>query len=262
MLETTRFQIRRRFTGTVGLTVGIALLVGLYLALWPSMEGLELDELFEDLPPFFQDMFGIIELGTIEGFLAAELYMFIWSLLLGLYFGYAAAGTIAGDLERNRLDVTLSMPVTRTRLLLEEFLALVFTVVFINLVLVLVIVAGVVALDEWIDLTYLGIVHLYSIPYFFACIGIGLVLSVLFDRADLAQRLALGIIFALWIVESLSRTVDQEWLGTIAPSRYYDPSEILVLETVEWLDFAVLVGMTAVLLVAAILIFRRKDLSA
>ena len=262
MLEITRFQTRRRLKGMIALAIGISLLVLMYIALWPSMEGLGLDELFDDLPPFFQDMFGIIELGTIEGFLAAELYMFIWSLLLGLYFGYAGAGIIAGDFERNRLDISLSLPVTRTRHLLEEFLAMFVVIVFINVSIGLVVLGGIVALGEWIDLTYLSLVHLLSIPYFTACLGIGLVLSVTFNRADNAQRLALGIIFALWIIESVSRTVDQEWLGILSPSRYYNPSEILVLETVELVDVVILLLMCAVLLTASVLIFKRKDLAA
>lgn len=262
MLEIVRFQVRRRRNGMIALAIGIALLVLMYIALWPSMEGLELDELFEDLPPFFQDMFGIIELGTIEGFLAAELYMFIWSLLLGLYFGYAGAGIIAGDFERNRLDISLSLPVTRTRHLLEEFLAMFVVIVFINIVIGVVVFGGIVALGEWVDLTYLSLVHLLSIPYFTACLGIGLVLSVTFNRADIAQRLALGIVFALWIIESVSRTVDQEWLGTLSPSRYYNPSEILVLQHAEWMDALVLIVMSVVLLTAAVVIFKRKDLAA
>ena len=83
-----------------------------------------------------------------------------------------------------------------------------------------------------------------------------------FKRADIAQRLALGIVFALWIIESVSRTVDQEWLGTLSPSRYYNPSEILVLQHAEWMDALVLIVMSVVLLTAAVVIFKRKDLAA
>lgn len=262
MLEITRFQTRRRVRGIAGLSIAILLLSAFYIAVWPSFDAVDLEALFEQMPPFFRDMFGIIALNTIEGFLAAELYQFVWSLLLPLYFAYLAAGIVAGDFERDRLDITLSLPVTRTRLLLEEFLALVVPVVVINVVIALGILIGVIAIGETIDLTFLTLVHLLSIPYFLVVVALGLVLSVWFNRADIAQRLAIGIVFALWLVESVSRTVDREWLGGLAPSRYYDPSDILVDEAVSVVDLGVLLGMIAVLLVVAIVLFRRKDLAA
>lgn len=262
MLEIARFETRRRFRGMIGLAVAIGALVLFYIAMWPALEEMDLEEFFETFPDIFLDMFGIIDLGTIEGFLAAELYQFIWTLLLGLYFGYAAAGVIAGPFERNALDISLSLPVTRARLVLEEFIGLLVPVVVINLLVGLMIIGGVVAVGEWIDLRYLALAHLASIPYFTACIGIGLVLSVSLDRADIAQRLAIGIVFALWAIDSISLTVDRDWLGSLSPSRYYQPSEILVLETIEWTDLTVLVLMTAALVTAAVLIFKRRDLAA
>lgn len=262
MLEITRFQTRRRLKGTIALSIAIGLLVLFYVAMWPPLADMDLDQLFEGFPEVFLDMFGIVELGTIEGFLAAELYQFIWTLLLGIYFAYAAASAIAGPFDRNVLDISLSLPVTRTRYLLEEFLALLVPVLVLNAVIGAAVMAGVVAVGEWIDPTFLALVHLFSIPYFVVCIGVGLVLSVWFDRADIAQRLAIGVIFVLWIVESVSRTVDREWIGTLSPSRYYAPSEILVLETVEALDAIVLLAMGTVLVAVAVVIFKRKDLAA
>lgn len=261
MLEIARFEARRRLRGTLALSVAIALVALLYVALWPSMEDLDLDEVFQEMPPFFQDMFGIVELGTIEGFLASELYQFIWMILLGLYFAYAGASVVAGDVERERLDLRLSLPVTRSRLLLEEFLALLVPVAVLNVIVGVVVGLGSFAVGESIDPASLALAHLFSVPYLTVCIGIGLVLSVVFSRADVAQRLALGVVFVLWIVESVSRTVDEEWLGTASPSRYYDPTGILVLETVDWVGVAVLVAMTALLVGAAVVIFRRRDLT-
>ncbi len=262
MLEIVRFQTKRRIRGMLGLTVAIGILVLFYIAMWPSMADMDLDQLFEGFPDLFLDMFGIIELGTIEGFLAAELYQFIWTVLLGLYFGYAAAGVIAGEFERNALDISLSLPVTRTRHLLEEFVASVVPIVVLNILVGALIVVALVLMGEWIELTDLVLVHALSIPYFMVCVGIGFVLSVLANRADMAQRLAIGIIFALWAIDSVSQTVDQAWLGLLSPSRYYQPSEILVLSTVEWLDGIILLAMTAVLLLVAVVIFKRKDLAA
>lgn len=262
MLEIARFQARRRLRGTLGLSAAIGALVLFYVAMWPAMADMDLEEMFAQFPDIFMEMFGIIGLDTIEGFLAAELYQFIWTVLLGLYFGYAAAGAIAGPFERKGLDVTLSLPVTRARVVLEEFVALVVPVIVLNVVVGLLVFASVVALDEWIDPFYLAMAHAASIPYLTACLGIGLVLSVSLDRADLAQRLAIGVVFALWAIDSVSRTVDRDWLGWLSPSRYYQPSEILVLETIDAVDILVLLVMTIALVAVSVVIFRRRDLAA
>ncbi len=261
MFEVASYHVRRRLRGTLALAVGISLVTLLYVGLWPSMEDLDLDQWIEEFPPFFQDMFGIIELNSIEGFLATELYTFIWTVLLGLYFGYLAAGTIAGDLERNRLDLTLSMPLRRRQLVGEQFLSLLVPVVLINAVVGTVVFLGAMAVGESIALDALLFAHAFSIPYFTVCLGIGLVLSALFSRADLAQRGTIGAIFVLWIVDSISETVNESWLGTISPSRYYSPSEILVEGATPIGEAAVLVGMTAVLLLVTVIVFDRRDIA-
>ncbi|MFW6152782.1 MAG: ABC transporter permease subunit [Halobacteriota archaeon] len=263
VLEIARYEGRRRVRGTAVFAIGIAALVGLIFMIWPEMADLNLDELLEAYPPVLRELLGVETFSTIEGFLATEIYNFVWVLLLGLYFAYSAAGTIAGDVETERMDLLLAMPLTRARVLLEKVASLAVPMVGLNVAIAIVVFVGAVAVGETIDPVDLAMVHALSVPYFATCAAIGIVLSVSFDRADVANRAALGIVFALWLVESivaLSETFD--WIGQLSPVRYYDPSAILVHGEYDLLGAATLVVATAMLLVVAIWLFRRGDVGA
>jgi len=261
VLELARYEARRRLKGALYLTVGLTLLAGMYIATFPSMaEDMNLDQFLEQMPEVFLELFNIATMNTIEGFLAAELYSIGWVLLLGLYMAYSAATIIAGDIDRERMDILLSLPVSRARVLGEKFLALLVPIVVVNAVLPVVIYAGTVAIGYPIDSVDLAVVHLLAIPYLLACGGIGLVLSVLTSRSTIAQRGALVAIFGLFLFESLTIIADYEQLGAIAPMRYFDATAVLVDGSYDWAGGAVLLGGTALLVGASMLYFRYRDI--
>ena len=261
MLEIARYEARRRLKGTLYLTVALTLLAGMYIATFPSMaDEMDLDQFLDQMPEVFLELFNIATMNTIEGFLAAELYSIGWVLLLGLYMAYSAATIIAGDIDRERMDILLSLPVSRARVLGEKFIALLVPIVVVNVVLPVVIYTGTIAIGYPIDPINLTVVHLLAIPYLLACGGIGLVLSVLTSRSTIAQRGALVATFGLFLFESLTIIADYERLGAIAPMRYFDATAVLVEGSYDWTGSAVLLGGTVLLVGTSVLYFRRRDI--
>lgn len=261
MFEIARYEGRNRLKGSVYLSIGMALLAAMVVWVYPSFSGaFGGDELLEAYPEEMLRVFRIETMTSLEGFLAFELYTFGWIVLLGLYVAYVAAGTIADDVDRGRMDTLLAMPISRARLVAEKFLAVGVPIVVVNLLTPIVLLVGSRLIDEPLAVADVVAVHLLSIPYLFACAGIGLVCSVVFDRVGVAQRAALGATFALFLVESLLVETDYTELGAVAPMRYYDPNEILLDGTFDPVGVAVLVGMTVALLVASQLLFRRADI--
>jgi ABC-2 type transport system permease protein len=262
MLEFARYYGRRRVKGSVAMTGGFAVLVSLYVWMFPSVsEGIDLDAYTETLPPALREAFGLQALGTIEGFLAAELYAFGWVLLLGIYFAYAAASLVADDVDRGRMDLLLSLPVTRSRVLLEKFASVLVPLVVVNVVTPVVVFLAVLGIDESISIADLAMVHVLSVPYLLVAASVGLLASVAFDRPSVAQRVAGGGFFGLFLVDSVTAETDVAWLGALSPSRYYDPTAILV--SSEWdLAGAVFLLVTAAVLVGASrAYFRQKDIA-
>ena len=260
MFEIARYESERRLPAAAAIAVGLSLFAALFLALAPSvLSTVDLDAYAEALPPAMRAAFGVEALGTLEGFLATELYQFGWVLLLGLYFAYAAGGTVAGDVERGRMDLLLSTPVSRARVVGEKFLSLLVPVVLINAVVAAVVYVGASAVADPLALSDVIAVHALSVPYLLCCVGVGLLLSVAVDRESLAQRGALGAVFGLFMLDTVTVNTDYAWLGALSPTRYYDPTAILVDGTHDLTGAAVLLVAAAALAAASALWFRRRD---
>ncbi len=261
MFELFRYDGRNRIKGSIYLTIGMALLAGIIIWVYPSFsDAFGEDDLLEAYPDQLLQLFDIQTMASLEGFLAFEFYVFGWIILLGLYFAYSAASIIADDVDRGRIDSLLAMPVSRTRLLAERFAALIVPIGMVNLLIPPVVLIGAQLIDEPLSVPDIFAVHLLSIPYLFACAGIGILFSVIFDRVSIAQRVALGVTFALFLIESLVTDTDYELIGAIAPMRYYDPNEILLESTYDPFGPVILVVMTVGLVVVSQFWFARKDL--
>ena len=263
MFETFWYETRRRLRGTAVFAIVLSLYAVFAVGIFPSIEsaGVDFERLMELYPEALREAFGIEAIGTIEGFLAGELYNFVWVLLLGVYFAYRAGGMVAADMERGRLDLLLSLPVSRTRLLFEKYASLAVPILTVNVVAGVTVYAGTHVIGYPVDPLPILVVHLLSIPYLLTCAAIGLVLSVLVDRADIAQRAALGGMFVLYLIESLASSTRQlEGLQYVSPTYYYSPTEILVRNEYALADAGVLIVAIGILLLCSRFIFARRNL--
>lgn len=261
MLEITRYEVSRRIKGSLVLSGLLAAYGGLLLAFFPSIQssGAALEEYAQNMPPALREMFGVQAITSIGGFLATEVYQFVWVLLLGIYLAYRASSLIAADVESRRLDLLLAAPVTRSKVIYERFAALVPTLLLVNVVVAPVVYVGTVVLGEPIPAPDLAAVHLLSVPYLLACGAFGLVLSVLSNTESRANRVAIGAVFGLFVLDSLAASTDYGWVGALSPTRYFDPTAILTRSQYDLQGAVVLLAMALVLLVVAGELFRRED---
>ena len=232
----------------------------MYFSVFQDM-GRQAQELEEAFPEGLMDFFGVESITTIEGFIAAEIYSFFWVLLVGIYFSYIGAGMIAGDIETRQLDLTLSTPVSRESVVVQKLAALWVPLTVLNSGVFMIVSVGAELIGESFNLISLSMVHILSIPYFLVCAGIGLVLSVVIDRTRTAQGAALGLIFMLWLLESVSNLdPDYEWIGYFSPNRYYNETAILVREEYAVFDAAILLLAFVLLLLVSVGIFTKRDI--
>ncbi|ELY44583.1 ABC transporter permease subunit [Natronorubrum sulfidifaciens] len=261
MFEFLRYDGRKRIKGSLYLSVGLAVLAGMIIWIYPSFrDTFDEDELLAAYPQEIIQLFDVQTMTSLEGFLAFELYVFGWVILLGLYFAYSAAGVIADEIDRGRMDSLLAMPVSRRRLLTEKFAALGVPIVIVNLLLPPVVLGGGWLIGESMSVMDVFAVHLLSIPYLFACAGIGLICSVAFDRSAIAQRVALGVTFALFLMQSVLQGTDYEAIGALTPMEYFNPNEILLEGTYDLGNAVILLAMTVLFVVISQFWFVRKDI--
>lgn len=261
MFETFTYETDRNLRGTAIFVVLVSLYTAFIVALFPSFKNVDIEQIIEAYPEVVRQAFGIQAIATVEGFLAAQIYTFIWVLLLGLYFAYQGGSLIATDIERDRMDLLLTLPLSRSQLLVEKFASVLVPILALNIGVGAVIYGVVFAVGESIDLGSLAMVHLLSIPYLLTCTAIGVILSVGVARADIAQRAGIGIVFALYLVESVAASADGfEFLQYVSPTHYYKPTEILVQEATALTDAGILTATFLVLLLGSVLIFKQQDI--
>ena len=261
MFETTRYESGRQLRGTAVASLGLAILTVFFVWYYSVLDPASLMQTVGSLPPAMREAFGIKTIATIGGFLSTEVYNFLWILGLGLYFAYVAGGLIAGDVERDRMDLLLSFPISRSQLLFEKFSALLLPMLAFNVVVALVVYGGSVVIGDSLDPMRLAMVHLLSIPYLLTCASIGTVFTVVFDRADLAKRSAIGAVFVLFLLKSVTAGVaGYEWIQHLSPMHYYDPTAILIEGTYNLANAGLLLVVSVVLLIGSQLLFQRRDI--
>ena len=260
-LAVARYEAERRSVGAIVAAAGLSLFAGLFLAIGPSLVAeIDMEAYAAAMPPALQAAFNLSAMGSFAGLLATELYLFGWVILLGIYFAYLGAGSVAGDVESGRADMLLSTPLSRSRLVLEKFLALAWPVLVVNVVVGLVVYVGALAIDETLPFVDVLAVHALSVPYLLVAAALGVLASTVADSASLAQRVSAGLVFALFLLESFVTNTEYEWLGTLSPSRYYDPTAILVSSEYDVTGALGTLVAAGVLLALAVLYFERRDL--
>mgnify|MGYP000088425307 FL=1 len=260
MFETARYESERRLPAAAVISLALSAFAAMVLLIAPGIIGeIDVDALLADLPPALVESMGLQHMGTIEGFLALELYQFVWVLGLGAYVAYSAASTIAGDVEDGRMDTLLAAPVSRRRLLLEKYLALLSPVVVVNVVVFCVVAAGTAVIGEPVALADLVAVHALSMPYFMACGAAGMVASVAAPRRLVAEGVAAGAVVGTFLLQSLTTGTSAEWLGSVAPMRYYDPLAVLTASEYDPVGAGILLAAAAALLAVAVRVFEGAD---
>ena len=260
MTAILRMESRRRIRGPIYLIIVLWIFTALYFAMFPGFAE-DAEAIAEAFPEYMFELFGLDALHTIEGFIAAELYSFFWSLLVAIYFAYISAGMIAGDAETRKLDLTLSNPVSRESVLLQKVASLWVPLVILNVGLAVPVYVGSIVIGEPMNPVAIVLVHLLSIPYLLVCAAIGILISVTISHVRTARSAAFGLVVLLWLVDAFSRLQeDFEWVGAFTPSRYWEESDILVHEEYALVDAGILLVAFVVLIAIALVIFVRRDI--
>ena len=256
-------SVKTSWKGTVILLLAFSGLLFMVMSIYPNMKE-SLDMWADSLPGFALSAFGRsgLDLSLVEGYLNVEFYQWGWVLTLGIYFAFISSSLISKEIENKTIDMLLSNPVSRARIVLEKFLGLVPAVILMNVWIPLVIYGCLIHINETIDVTYLFYTHFASVFYLCAVCALGLLFSVIFDETRRANVLAIGVISGMYVIEILS-SVSEKYatIGKMSIIHYYDPGEILVHHLFSASDAVALFFITAMLLAAAAIYFEKRDIA-
>ena len=238
--------------------------VVMYAAFWPNVRenAEQLTRYIQNMPAVIRNLIGGINFATAEGYVQSELFTFIAPTLLLVYAVGAGAKAIAGEEEAGSLDLLLSTPVRRSRVLLGKFGAMLAA----TFGLVLLMWLCVLAVGPLFDLTpNLAGLTAMSINTFLLGLGFGTVALAIgagTGSKGLAIGVPSGIALVTFILNALAPSVD--WLEPfrlVSPFYYYSGSQPM-LNGLDPVHAFALAAITVVSLGVALWMFERRDLAA
>lgn len=115
-------------------TISLALLVGMYVAIWPSIRDQPaMTDFLDSMPPALRSMFAMsgADMSTPVGYVKVEMLSLMAPLLVLLYAVTTGAAAVAGEEDRHTLDLLLANPVSRARLVVDKLLAMTVGIVLL-----------------------------------------------------------------------------------------------------------------------------------
>jgi ABC-2 type transport system permease protein len=221
------------------------------------------EEMFESYPEALRVMFNMVEgvsMGTGPGFLHMELFSLVLPLLLIIYAAGFGARAIAGEEEEGTLDLLLSAPITRRRVLAEQFGAMAVSTFMIGLVTWAAIVLAGLAFDMGLSTGRVAAATFSAVLIALVFGSLALALGAATGRRGPALGVAGAAALAAYLVFSLAEVLS--WLGTVqkASPWYYYADAAPLLSGLEWAHAGILAAISAGLVVAGGLVLDRRDL--
>jgi beta-exotoxin I transport system permease protein len=244
--------------------LGFAGAIVMYSSFWPSVRdnAAQFNEYLRNLPDFVRNLLGEVDYTTPEGYLQSELFSFLAPILLIVYTIGAGARAVAGEEEAGSLDLLLSVPIRRRRVLADKFTAMAAASLFLTAVMWLT----VLAVGPLFDLRVgVGGFTAMSINTFLLGLVFGslaLAIGTATGRKALAIGVPGGLAVVTFIVNTLAPSVD--WLEPfrlLSPFYYYSEGAP-ILNGIDPAHALVLTGISVICLGYALWAFDRRDLAA
>ena len=258
--------LRRNWRSALYWAIGIALL-GLYIiVVIPDIDVLEqYAGLINNMPPVLLNALGIsdtAQIATPEGFLAVGFFGYIM-LVLAAYGVIAGLNVTANDEDRGTLDMVLSLPVPRWRVILERFLAFALILIFIlaltgaSMIIVAQTVSGVT-----FDTGKIAQGVLNMLPGSLTVLAFTTFAGALLRSRATAAAVAAGFVVLSYFIDFIGNAASETAaasLRVLSFFRYYDGGHIMS-TGLQWGNILVLVVAAVVLVAGSLWFFQRRDI--
>jgi ABC-2 type transport system permease protein len=249
---------------TFWVSLGMGAMTGYFALLFPTYAKIvDLNDMLAKLGPAAKLLGASLgDASTLVGFLHIELFSMILPVLMVAFAAGTASGFTAGEESRGTIDVLLSYPVSRRRLVLEKSLATAIgCVVAAVAVLVFALVGAALSASPLPpDRLTSALVMLVLLGLAFGAIA--LAISAATGNRAAAIGVAIALLVAMYLVDVLASIVDG--LGMLQPLslfHYYMGSDPLR-NGIGLADAGVLAAVAAVFLVVSLVAFERRDLAS
>jgi ABC-2 type transport system permease protein len=259
--------VSERWRGTLVYGVGIIAYMLMVTAVYPTYRKMlaEKADLLKNYPKGVLQLFGVksINAASFTNYITLELLGFIWVIIMAAFVIAFARNMIAGELKDGTLELLMSQPVPRWKVLTSEGTALLAGIV----ALVVATVVGVFAFGSAFassgGINYAGMASFIPVGICLALAigGYSVLLSVVIEDPRRVAMAAAGLTLFFYLIHfaaSYSKIVEKvDWFGVF---HYYSPMEVIDSGTVPVKSVLILLAFAIVGFGAALWAFQRKDI--
>jgi ABC-2 type transport system permease protein len=259
LTKTLREQRRALVWWAAGLVVACVLTTAFYPSI--SKNAASFQKLLDSLPEGLRKAFGE-DFASPAGYLQARLFSIFAPVLLLIYAIGAGSRAIAGEEERQTLDLLLSAPVRRRRVVLDKALAMVVATAGLGAVLALAIVVTGPPFEISVGVANVVAAVAGCVLLALAYGGVALAIGAGTGRRSMAVGVAAGAAAGSYLIDILALSVNGlGWLQRLSPFFYYRDPEPIV-HGLDPIDAIVLGSIAVVAVAIAVWSFERRDLAA
>lgn len=220
-------------------------------------------DLVRTLPPALLKMFGgmdAVVMTTPEGFLATAIFTRTL-LLMTIYAVISGMNISANEEEQGILDVVLSLPVPRWRVLVEKYLVYALGSVIIVACVGAGIFLGMTNAVVPINTSKVSEALIGLLPGAWFTLALTAFCGAWFRSRGVALGVASGLVVVSYFIDSIGQLVEG-WLNSIrllSFFSYYSPSDV-IFNGLNIGYFAFITLLALVLVIASTLCFQRRDI--
>lgn len=255
--------LRDHTRGIAGWVAGIVALVVVQLWVYPTVRDTtsRVTDFADAFPEAFKKIFRMDEYGTAVGYLSTELFSATLPLIF-IVVGVTWGARVATDeIEAGTADILLSLPISRRQFLITRITAAAVVLVMLGVVLAVSLVIGTPIVEMSVASTRIIAAAWGTVLTGLVFGAVGIVIGAVSGRRSMALGISLTVAIAAFVVYSLAPLVGvMDDINPFNPMQWTVGAESLK----RGLDVGyslIAVAFAAVLMVAAVIAFDRRDIA-
>lgn len=246
--------------------IGFGLTALLIVVIIPGADAMQpLIELMESMPPAFTALIGVdadnIEwIASPEGFIAIGFFGKML-LLMAAYPAIMGIRVTANEEDEGVMDMLLSLPVARWRVVLEKFLAFAVTLIVVCALVFVGLWVGEQIMQLGLDMGRMGESVFNMLPAMLLILAFTTLIGTMISR----KRIIIGIVAGFVLVSYMLLTVGQMAEGSIAENIQlisfftYNDAPGVVQSGLVWINMIGLTIVAVIMVAASLWFFERRD---
>lgn len=247
--------------------LGLSATMLLVVLMSPALEGLELAKLFESMPPAILGAVGVGDdvsvLSTPEGLIAIGFFGKL-ALIFAAYPVVMGLRATTHEESEGIMDIMLSLPLERSRVIIEKFLAFSIHIIVAILMVVAGLWFGVQLIDFELNVGRLTEITLNLIPIMIFVLATTMFLGALISRRRIVVGIITAFVIASFTIQTVGAMISASWMDPIEAVSfftYYNVPELLKTGVVP----AHVIGLflaAGLLVGGSLYTFERRDIAA